>query len=552
MSTIKFCGFLLTACFLFSCQPHRTKNKIILRAETFIYSAPDSAYQLLISIPHPENLPDADYSAWCLLYTHAQYKLQQDITSDSLILISVNYYRNSQMTKQSGTACYLLGCIERKLNKNKDAMEAFKKAEYILKATNENKLKGLTDFNLGYICMQDELYNHSLAYFKKSLKYFQLTNDKNYQAYAYREISDMYIQLDYPFDSVLHYSNLALKFSKESGDSVNYYSIMSRQGALLYDKDYALSKEYILKGYKFFPAQRSYYAAFLSYTYSKLNKPDSARYYLQIAIADTLNLESRIIKFHAGALLSKGEGDYKQALNYMEKAYVNRDSVFQESIHSQLYRIDKQYDLTRKEEENAALKIANRNKVILITMLTIAVLVFVLILLLIKNRTKKKQAAYEIEKQRLEFEFKVKQVENSQKRELLLSKLQSRVENTLNLNRLKSGLLKQEKKEEFIEEITKQATLSEKEWQYYIDEVNHIFDRKIANLSETYTQLTHSDIIVITLICLGLDVTDSCSLLNMSQNTLYVRRKRIKKHIGLKEEDLEDWINTSMASLINS
>ncbi|HJV76761.1 MAG TPA: hypothetical protein VJ602_00145, partial [Paludibacter sp.] len=277
MKYSKICILVFVCMLLASCKGKYTTNDIILRAEALLNSKPDSAQKLLLSIPHPEKLSKADYAAWCLQYTHSQYKLYQDIKSDSLIRVSVDYYENSNLTKQSGMAYYLLGCILQLNQNNKEAMWAYKKAEDLLKETNENNLKGLVDFKIGHTCMQDELFNQSLEYFRKSQRYFIISKNQNYQAYVYLAISDMYSRLNYPFDSVMYYSNLALRFSKQSGDSINYYSTLAQQGELLYDKNYTRAKEYILRAYRFFPINRSYYGAYLSYEYSKLNKPDSAK-----------------------------------------------------------------------------------------------------------------------------------------------------------------------------------------------------------------------------------------------------------------------------------
>jgi len=543
------CWSILFGISFISCQPYYTKNKTLIRAEVLLSSNPDSAFRTLTSIMQPEKLNKADFAAWCLLYTYAQNKLHQKITSDSLIQISINYYKDSKLAKQSGTAYYLLGCIERDRHKNEEALITLKKADYILTDTYEPSLKGLTAFNIGSICMKDERYTPSLAYFRKSLQYFKVSGERNYQAYSYSNISNMYYQLDYPIDSVMFYSNLALKLSKEEGDSANYYNILARQGELLSKKDHFLSNKFIKQGYRFFPANRPYYASLLAFNYAKLHKPDSAKYYLKIAFIDKAKINSKTVKYIVAAYLARDEGNSELAFDYLEKAYENRDTVFKERIRSQLHRIDKQYDLTKKEEENAALKIANQNKVILITLVTISGLVVFLILLLINKQLKKKQAIQEIEKHYLEFVIKVKYIENNQKKELLLSKLQNRIENTLRFNRLNLGVLNQEKKDEFMLEMRIQSTLSENEWQYYIDEVNNLFDQKITNLSQKYIQLTSSDKIVITLLCLGLDISDCCSLLNMKKPAMYHRRNIIKERIVLsKEDDLEVWVKENICS----
>jgi len=532
--------------FLFSCQTHYTKNKIILQAEALLDSNPDSASSLLSTIQHPEDLTECDYAAWCLHYTHAQYKLNKVLTSDSLIHIAVEYYDKSNLSKYSGTAYYLHGCILRTEQRNKMAMEAFKEAENILQLTEENDLKGLIDFNIAYIYMQDELYNQALKYFINSLHYFQLSKNIKYQAYAFRSISDMYFQLNYPLNKVLNYSNLALKASKQIGDSINYYSILARQGELLYNKDAERSKEYILQGFKYFPESRPYYAAILSYIYSVLNKADSAYFYNQISINENKKENFNNIKNLACAYLAKNQGNNALAFKYFEKAYSDRDSIFQQRFRSQLYRIDKQYDVSKKEEENTKLRIGNRNNVIVITMLLIIVLLISVVILFLKNRHKKKLGIISKEKQQLEFAVQLKQIENNQKRELLLSKLHNRIDNTLRINQLKMNILNPEKQVDFMKEISTQSIL-EKEWQYYIDELNQLYDGKLVHLLHEFPKMTQSDLVVVALICLNIDITDCCSLMNMNINTLYVRRKRIKIHLGLnKDENLEDWIKSKI------
>ena len=534
--------FLLCIFFL-SCQTEYTKNKIILHAEAVVLTFPDSAFRLLQSIPHPEKLSKADYAAWCLQYSYTLSKLNQDITSDSIIRVAVNYYENSRLQDQSGTAYYLLGRILQNSNKNKEAMNAFKKAEYILKPTKLIDLKGLVDFEIGYLYMLDETFSESLIYFKKSLNYFISTTNIKYQAYAYREISDIYYQLYYPFEKVMLLSNRALKLSKQSGDSLNYYSILGQQGELLFDKNYERAKEYLLKAYRYFPILRPNYASLLSYTYIMLNKPDSANYYVRIAKMDTTHTKYNVGRYFTEAYVAKYEGNKDKAFTLYEKAYSLRNKFFKQSMISQMHIIDKQFDLTKLQSEKATLKIENRNKVIVIGLLFIIVLVVLIIFLVVHNRNKKKQMEDMIEKQALKNSLEVKNTENNLKKELLLSKLTLRMENTLQLNRLKMGLSKQVKLDDFIKEISVQSTVSQADWNFYTQEVNHIFDNKISGLSASHTQLTVSDIKVITLICLRMDISDCCNLLNMSKDTMYHRRAIIKKRLALDNQvDLEKWV----------
>ena len=143
----------------------------------------------------------------------------------------------------------------------------------------------------------------------------------------------------------------------------------------------------------------------------------------------------------------------------------------------------------------------------------------------------------------MEYEINTKRLENDKKREILLAKLQNKIENTLRFERLKLGVKEENKFENFIEEITKQSVFSDKERDYYIDEADDLFDGKITRLKTENPQLTKQDLIVITLISLQIKIADSCILLNMSQNTMYKRRDRIINHIGLSSiTELETWV----------
>jgi tetratricopeptide (TPR) repeat protein len=544
MNLIKISWLVVLVALFNSCRSDYTENKTILKAEKILDTSPDSAYSLLISIKQPEKLSKADYAAWCLQYTYALDRLHKEIKSDSLIQIAISYYSSGNLAKYSGTAWYLLGSTYSSQNQKAKAIFAFKKAEDILEGTNENKLKGLIAFNIGYTDMQDQLYSHSLNYFRESLKYFELAGDNKRKAYAYREIGNMYHQLNYPFDSISHYLDMAARLSKEVGDSINYYSILVRQGQILLEKDNYQSKEYILKAYEHFPESKPYNAAYLAKAYSGLDIQDSALYYLRISLADTSNTPYRIIGLHAAALIFRSKGDYKAAYYYLDKAHTLRDSTYQQNMRSQLYRIDRQYNVAQKEQENAQLKLYNRNMAIWIALLMIVVLTTVIIFLLINSQHKRKHAINATEKQRLKYESETTQIRNAQKRALLDIRLHNKIDNTLKFNKFKRGYQQKEKIEAFIQDVARQSIIAEKKWAGYVDEVDELFENGITKMKGEYQDLTIADLIVIALISLQVNITDACNLLDMTKNTMYTRRGTIKKRLKLNEDtNLEKWIS---------
>ena len=106
-----------------------------------------------------------------------------------------------------------------------------------------------------------------------------------------------------------------------------------------------------------------------------LNKPDSANYYVRIAKKDTAQTKYNVGRYFTEAYVAKYEGNKDKAFSLYEKAYSMRNKFFKQSMISQLHAIDKQFDLTKSESEKTALKIENRNKVIVIGLLFIVVLI---------------------------------------------------------------------------------------------------------------------------------------------------------------------------------
>ena len=326
---------------------------------------------------------------------------------------------------------------------------------------------------------------------------------------------------------------------------MSYYNIISRQGELLNKKKPRLAISDLLIGFNHCSDLKIRNASFLAYIYSGLNMPDSASFYLRIAENEKKDSELELLKNLAGAGVFESRKDFKQAYYLIESAYLNQDTVFRNKLQSQSYKIDKQFDLSEKEKENEKLKIANQTKIICIAVLIILLLITQLLLQRRDCRNKNKQAVLEIKHKRMEFELREKELENNKKHEMLLSKLQQRIEMTLLFNKIQQGVFDPKKQEEFIETMTNQVILRKNEWQYYIDYTDRLFNNKITDLKEKYIELTPSDIIVIVLISLGINISKSCVLLNSSKETMYIRRKRVKKRLGI-DVDLEEWIKQNI------
>lgn len=530
-----------------ACGKRYTNHKLILQAENLLTTHPDSAYALLESIPHPEHLPAPDYAAWCLHYMHARYKLYMETNSDSLVKVAMNYYRDTRYKNYYGVACYLDGCILMLQDQRAEAIKRYREADISLSGSKDYNVLGLNAFNMSRIYLYEENYTRGYLCTLKAYKYFKITKNYNYLMYAYEQLSELTLQMDesltngvYP-KIPLKYSDIALKYACKAGDTLSFYRITARQGELVYDIDRKTGIRKLRTGFYHYPPKKQNYAAFLAYLYAKENNRDSAAYFFNQGKQALQSKGDEIFKYLTRAAMYENLNNYKLAYKSMEKAYLHQDTLFRQKLRNQSYKAEKQFDLSVKEKENARLKIQNQAHIIFIALLIIIFLVLVLILLFIIYRYKKKHADQVLKQKQTEYELRTKVLANQKKRELLMAKLREKINLTLRLEKLKKGGYNEQKQIKLTEDLLVEMVMDKQEWQVYIDEIDRMFENRISRLKNQYTDLTGQDMIVIALMCVGLDIAELCALLNMTKETMYTRRKRIKKRLEITD-DLEVWI----------
>lgn len=525
-----------------SCHHQYTKNEQILLAESILFENPDSAFSILNNINIKALKNKADYAAWCLYYTHAQYKTNKEV-SDSLLNIAENYYTNSKFPEQEGTVYYLYGCIAESNDEHEIAISWYKKADQKLKQTNAYHLSGLVNHNMSYIFSLNDHYKRALNRLQKARQYFDLSEKKKYQANVFRDIGRMFYLNGYPNDSVAFYMDRGAQLANEVGDSLNHLSILAMKGEMLHIDDPISSKNMILNYIRYEPKEQYRYNAFLAYIYCSLNQMDSALYYFNINKSDLNTTKLRFLNNVAGMAVEKYRKNYQKALDYSITALQEKDSLFKQNMETRIYTIDKEFDYTAKDKENLILKISNRNRIIWIFSLTIFVLVIVIIASSVIYMNRKSIMIKEHEHQQLESNLQILKETHEQKKQFLLNKLQNRTQNTLYLKKLEMGLKDEKKIEEFKDKITQQSIISEKDWMEFIQEADHFLDEKISHLAMKFPTLKENDMKIIILICLNYDITDCCTLLDTQKNTLYHRRVLIKERLNLeKSTDLNQWL----------
>lgn len=360
---------------------------------------------------------------------------------------------------------------------------------------------------------------------------------------SYKVIGDMYYYSDYPPDSSMLYYAKAAHLAATLKDWTMLSTIRGKMGFVLYPSEPKRAISLFREASERDSTNRNLYNIYLSYTYVQIQKADSASYFLRLAERSKEGIQDSLAYFLSRSYIGGTRKDYRQAFEDFQRAYFFNEKDLQKKEQNQLYRIDRQYDLTEQQNENLELKVANQNKTLLISAMVILLLGLFIFFLIKRSKSKRRRAQLEARNKALQYEMELRRIESKQKQELLLEKLKQKLALTLQFRKIQDRPLPVEKQGEIMDQIIQAVVLHKKEWEYYTNEVNELSGNGLTKLQETHPCLTKSDLIVIALIYLGIGISDSCLLLNMNKETMYTRRKRIRKHLSIDEQtELEKWL----------
>ena len=199
------------------------------------------------------------------------------------------------------------------------------------------------------------------------------------------------------------------------------------------------------------------------------------------------------------------------------------------------------YDNEVEHAQNLQLQLDKQRLHFIIAAILIGILIGVVLLVIFVTR---QRAKHLIEKTLTEQQINNLQQELRIRRESLKRIMNQRIE----LSKSMQEALLSRKKEEPIPQWAKEFVemnifASEDQWQKFLQEFEGGYGDILQRLQRDYPRLTSTDIQVIALYVLGMDSSDICLLLGLTQRTIWSRRMRIKSRIGLGEkESLDKWI----------
>ena len=479
------------------------------------------------------NLNEYEEQRYHLAKAHLMLKRELRLPNGSDMDALAKYFESCGDEASAAEAYYIQGAYLNWLSKNTQAMQYLKKAESYRAAS---IIRGMTYYKMGRISESEQLYDIALENYQKALPYLEEAGLPLYLASVYRELGRNTHE-----ESRNQYFGKALAAAQLIGDTILQMDIRYAQLSANQDNSPELAS---ICQYMCHTAGQKRYAYDLVKYYIRTNKADSARIYLDILAADTtaqIWSEQQYTLWHSQYLHLKGK--YEDAYESLYELYDTYYRESEEKGRASAFVAAQHYDNEVEKAKNLQLQLEKHQLYIVLGAVVIIILC-VGILLILYNAKRRTERL--IEQARTQQQIKDLQNELELRRDALKRVLNQRLE--LNKN-LQEALLTK-KKEETIPNWAQQFIGSnifstDEQWKNFFVEFNICYGDLLTTMRKNYPRLTSTDTQVIALYILGMDNSDICLLMGLTQRTVWSRRMRIKDRIGLGEkESLDKWIKT--------
>lgn len=537
--------FILTILLLLACtacyRSTRHVTEHLSQAEGLIWAAPDSALHLLESISASRHLTGKEQADYALLLSLAQYRCYIPVSSDSLINLAIEYYKDKNDADKKGAAFYVKGCILEEYCKDiPNALLAYKEAETCIPDMDDKQYVARIYSSLGYINKKSFHLEPAKEYYQKAVQ--ANIDGKDTVAYASNllNLSTLYYTL-HQADS----ANRCINTLIDIADSLNdldlqvkiYNNIANRK---IFEKNYAEAEKYLIHAIRLssphFPDKLSLELANLyAYTGQK-EKADSLFTHL-LSCPDLLVRSNSYLD-----LLNYFLASHPQEHSYLNHYIALTDSIYKENRAEEVGKIQQKYD-------NEVL--ARTNDQLYFKWILTSVVGSLICIIAVTFLQKKWRKANALQKQIEELEEKKKVLtSSSQENEryvIQISELESQINDLKNeKRRLKYFIKKTKKSKENKEDdyssifktylsITKDKTydkeLERDNLRQWLNLTNQNFTDKLI---KHYPVLSKSNQLmdVCCLTALNLSIEDIATLLGIGERTVERYTSDICKKVG--------------------
>lgn len=383
--------FLILVLLGFCACGHKPYPQSLIIADSLTNACPDSAITLLKNIENTlQTEPEATQMYYRLLCIKANDKAYIPHTSDSLILPVLHYYIEKGDEQHLPEAYYYAGRVYRDLGDAPQALEYFEKAAEALPEDGGYKLKSKIYSQMGTLFAYQSMYAEALEMYKRGGEYDEILKDSVGMVFKLRDIGNMYKELGKE-DSTLAYFKEASRLSRLL-QRIDLFNMLQSQLAFIYTdlQKYDSARTALQNALKDIEQpNRSAIYNIAARFYDVINQTDSAIWYYN-ELLDFGSVYAKQTACRRLLELTLKQNDTQQATGYLNDCLLYTDSIQKLTQTETIHRMHSLYNYQLREKENIQLKTENRNKTLLIGMISGSLLIIIISFIAYRQYSRRK------------------------------------------------------------------------------------------------------------------------------------------------------------------
>ena len=385
--------FVLSLFLLVACNPQPKAPVLLQQAQLLMEDNPDSALLLIDSIFYPEkSLNKQDYMYYQVAKVQAKYKTYRPVKDDTLIFEARRYFaKHNKDLEKTTLAHFYSGAVYRDKNHYDKAMQAYKDAATTAQKTNDPDLKGMVQYNIGDLLLQDNLYTVAQDAYKNAEQFYGQSskNVEEKQIKCLSAVGRMFLMLNKP-DSTFLYLHKGLKLAEET-ENIELQSHLMQNLSIAYKegKEYNKAEDLLRQSFRLNNDSAEEVRYYLNFAdlYSSMGEYDSVTVYKNKLLHSIDKLDDIYFKASAYNFLAdweRGNQNYVEAISYQDKRMRLLLDIMEKERLQSVYEVQKKYDYAKFQNlHNQTL--LTRQKIIIVLLIFLLLFSFVVVFLFRKT-----------------------------------------------------------------------------------------------------------------------------------------------------------------------
>lgn len=530
------CGLCITAC---SSGPRKALDE----ANRLLSSRPDSALLIVQGIPESSLQSQRLQARWGLLYTAAQDKNAIVIQNDSLMQTAYNYYRHHGPKTDRMRAAYYRGVVKQNLGETAEATFLFKETERLAEELGANHYLGLACEHLCALHANNYDIRSAYEYAQKAVSAFDNAGEKLSADFSRMDVARQSYNLGFR-ERAIGMADSLLACNQDADPGLRYTLLILRADIHTWDQEYEKARDFYEQAMSLGYPLGILGIGNMAIINEKEGHRASADSCLRVIFEQMATPYDSTVYYSCESKILLSRGAYQEAYSTAEEAMRLQNEDVRNEITRSLTHFQKAYYEERYNAENAHYKILLLWFVLTVTLLSSCTMITYLAL-----QQRKRQALdgmREVESLTQNISLLMKRQKGAQA--ALYSMVQDRIGIVQDLANkyyawvedaptIRSGIKMRLQKEDLIEEFRSALNALRKDRQF-ISDIEKALDLNcrdiIARLRETYSgktghKMNEQDFQLLTLLFAGFTPKCASFILNMSEESVRMRKTRYKK-----------------------